>query len=237
MKRLLLPLAALGALAAAAALVAALSFGPAVKAAVAALGPQVAGVPMTLGSFSVSPLTGSLRLGGLVVGNPPGYKTPSAFELEDIRVRVRLRTLLSDTVVVEHVLVRGAAATYELGPGGSNVGVIAKKAGAASGGGKAGTKSGGAAKRLVIKEFRFEGGRVRLSAGLLGGKSLEAPIPDVRLTEIGGAKGATPAEAGAKMLGAVASAVAQAALQAGRGVGEAVKTAEKVFSGLQKLFK
>jgi hypothetical protein len=230
-RRLLFALLGLGVLSVTGAVALSLSFGPAVKAAVEALGPQVAGVPMRLGSFAVSPLTGSLRLGGLVVGNPPGYKTKSAFELEDIRVRVRLRSLFTDVVVVEHILVRGAQATYELGPGGSNVAVIAKKAGGGGG------KGGGTGKRLVIKEFRFTGAKARLSAGLLGGKALEVPIPEVRLTDIGGAKGATPAEAAGKMLGAVANAVAQAALQVGRELGSAVKTVDKALTGLKKLFK
>ncbi|TBR24665.1 hypothetical protein EPO15_03700 [bacterium] len=236
MKRLLFALAGLGVLALAGGLALSLAFGPAVKAAVETLGPQVAGVPMRLGSFSVSPLTGSVRLRGLVVGNPPGYKTPSAFELADIRVRVRLRSLLSDPVVVEHVIVRGAAATYEMGPGGSNVAVIQRKAASFSGGGGK-ASGGGPGKRLVIKDFRFEGGKARLSAGLLAGKALEVPIPDVRLKDIGGDRGTSPAAAAARILGAVTSSVAQAALEAGKGVGDVLKTADKAFAGLKKLFK
>lgn len=238
MKALLIGLGVLAVLAAAGGFALARLFEPAVKAAVETFGPQVAGVPMRLASLSVSPLTGSVRLSGLVVGNPPGFKTPSAFELENIRVRVRLRSLFSDTVVVEHILVRGAAATYELGPGGSNVGAIAKKAGSSSGGGgKAAAKDGKPGKRLVVKDFRFEGGKARLSAGLFGGKAVEVAIPDVRLKDIGGEKGATPAQAGAEMLGAVASAVGQAAVAATKDLGSAVKAADKVFSGLKKLFK
>lgn len=237
MKLLLIALGVLAVLAVAGGFALARLFEPAVKAAVETLGPQAAGVPMRLASLSVSPLTGSVRLSGLVVGNPPGFKTASAFELDDIRVKVRLRTLLSDTVVVEHILVRGAQATYELGGGGSNVGAIAKKAGSSGGGGKAGAQGGKPGKRLVIKDFRFEGGKARLSAGLFGGKAVEVAIPDVRLKDIGGEKGATPAQAGAEMLGAVASAVGQAAVAATKDLGSAVKAADKVFSGLKKLFK
>ena len=237
MKRLLFALGGLAVLALAAGLALSAMFGPAVKAAVEAVGPQVAGVPMTLGSFSVSPLAGRMRLRGLVVGNPPGFKTRSALELGDVRVHVRLRSLLTDTIVVESVLVRGASATYEIGPGGSNVGVIQRKAESFAGGGSSEPKAGGAGKKLVIKDFRFEDGKARLSAGLLGGKALEADIPDIRLTDIGGQKGASPARVAADILKAVAGGVGKAGVGLGKDLGGAVKAAGRAVSGLKKLFK
>lgn len=237
MRRLLFALAGLGVLAAAGAVALSSAFGPAVKAAVETLGPRVAGVPMSLRSFSVSPFTGGVRLRGLVVGNPPGYKTPSAFELGDIRVRVRLRSLFSDAVVVEHIVVRKAAATYEFGPGGSNVAVIQRKAASFSGGEAGAPSGGGTSKRLIIKDFRFEGGRARLSAPFLAGKAVEVAIPDIRLKDIGGEKGVSPARAAAEMLRAVSGAVAGAGVEGLKGVGGALKVADKAFEGLRKLFK
>lgn len=237
MKRLLFALGGLGVLALAAGLALSALLGPAVKAAVETIGPQVAGVPMSLRSFSVEPLRGSLRLRGLVVGNPPGYKTASALELGDVSVRVRLRSLFSDTVVVERVHVRGAQATYELGPGGSNVAVIQRKAASFAGGGAPEAKAAKPAKRLVIKDFRFTDGKARLSAALLGGKALEADIPDIRLADIGGERGTSPARAAAEMLGAVTEGVAKAGLSLGRDLGGAVKAAGKAVSGLKNLFK
>lgn len=212
-----------------------LAFGPAVKAAIETLGPRVVGAPMSLRSFTISPFTGGVRLRGLIVGNPPGFKTPSAMELGDIRARVRLRSLLSDTVVVEHVIVRKAAATYEFGPGGSNVAVIQKNAAAFAGG--SASSGGGTSKRLVIKDFRFEGGSARLSAAFLGGRIVEVSIPDIRLTDIGGDKGVSPARAAAEMIRAVSGAVAGAGVEGLKGVGGALKAADKAFSGLKKLFK
>lgn len=237
MKRLLFALGGLGVLGLAVGLVLSAMFGPAVKAAVEAAGPRVAGVPVSLGSFSVQPLRGSVRLKGLVVGNPPGYKTPSALELGDVRVRVRLRSLFSDTVVVERMVVRGASATYELGPGGSNVAVIQRKAESFAGGGNGAPKGAKPGRKVVIKDFRFTGGKARLSAALFGGKAFEADIPDIRLTDIGGERGTSPARAAAEMLGAVTAGVARAGVSVGRDLGGAVKAAGKAVSGLKKLFK
>lgn len=239
MRKLLWAFGALFALSAAGALALAVYLGPVVKKAVEVLGPQVAGVPVRLGSFTVSPLTGRMRLKGLVVGNPPGFKTPSALEVGEVRVSVRLRTLLSDTVVVKEVYIGGASATYETGPGGSNVAVIQRKVDslAGAGAGPEKSKAGGAGKKLRIEEFRFTGGKVRLSAKLLGGNAIGLPMPEIRLKDIGGAKGTTPAKAAAEIAAAVATDISKAALSLGNHLGPAVDTATKALSGIRKLFK
>lgn len=240
MKKLLLALAGLLALVVAGVLALNAMLEPVVRKVVVTLGPQIAGVPMSLGSLSVSPFSGSLRLSGIVIGNPPGYKTPSLMQVGEVRVGVRLRSLFSDAVVIDHIIVRDASATYEVGPGGSNVSVVQKKVEALLGASPAdaGAKS---SHRIILSQFRFEGGKVLLSASVLGGQALELPVPDIHLEDIGGAKGTSPAKAGAMVLKAVTGGVAKAALGAGKvladRVGSAAKTAEKVVGGLKKLFK
>lgn len=240
MKKLFWAAGGLAVLAVSGALLAGMLIGPAVKAAVETLGPQVAGVPMSLRSFSISPLTGRVRLRGLVIGNPPGYKTASMLELGDVRVAVSLRSLMSDTIVVKRVLVRGASATYEKGPGGSNTAVVQQRVESFSGPDTA-AKADKPAKKLIIRDFRFEDGKVRLSAGILGGKALELPIPDIHLKDIGGDHGTSPAKAAAHMLGSVTGSVGRAVLGAGKavvgGAVDAAKSAAKAVGGLKKLFK
>ena len=50
--------------------------------------PALLGVPVTLASVDLRPLVGQASLGGLVVGNPEGYKTPNLFELGSIKVKL-----------------------------------------------------------------------------------------------------------------------------------------------------
>ncbi|MDE2292740.1 MAG: hypothetical protein KGL53_11720 [Elusimicrobia bacterium] len=244
MKKLVIAVGVLAALGAAVVVTVALHIGPIVKTAVETVGPKVAGVSVRLDSVAVSPLAGSVTLKGLVVGNPPGYKTPTAFELGEVHVAVSLKSLLSRHIRVRQVLIRGPVATYELGPGGSNVAVIQKKAEAAAGPSSAPAKPAASGKPsgpqrlLTIDDFRFEGGKVRLSAAFLGGKAVESPLPDIHLTDLGGAKGASPARVAAQAAKAVSADVAKAAVDAGRAVQrQAVDQAKKTFSGLRKLFK
>src|SRR5437764_8512643 len=70
-----------------------------VKKGVETVGPKLTKVEVRLGSAKLSPLSGNGRLSDLFVGNPEGYKTPSAMKLGDIKVAVEPGSILSDTLV------------------------------------------------------------------------------------------------------------------------------------------
>src|SRR6516165_5920555 len=72
--------------------------GGAIKAAVESVGSSATGTKVTLSSADVSLTTGEGRLTGLVVGNPKGYATPSAFELGDVNVALDTSTVTSDVI-------------------------------------------------------------------------------------------------------------------------------------------
>lgn len=188
-----------------------LSLGEIVKSAVEAAGPRVLGVPVTLGSVAISPWSGRGTLRGLVIGNPPGFKSPHAARVAAVDVEVRLSSLLSDTVVVERLAVRGPELIWEIGPDGSNLTKLQRNAEASAqklGGSKGGASASGASaakrgKSLLIRDFSVAGGKVGLSATALGGHGLSAPLPDLHMTDLGG-KGRSPAEAAAQAFGAIA---------------------------------
>src|SRR5258707_15050984 len=74
-----------------------------VKKGVETLGPQMTKVEVRLGSADISPLSGSGRLKKLFVGNPEGYKTPSAIQIGSVKVAVKVGSVLSDTIVVDEI--------------------------------------------------------------------------------------------------------------------------------------
>src|SRR5262249_32639861 len=120
--------------------------GAAIKAVVENVGSKATGTSVVLKSADVSITSGEGRLSGLVVGNPKGYGTPSAFELGDIKVTIDTSTVTSDTVVIKEVVIEAPNVTYEVGPGGNNVGVIQNNVDAFSksfGGGGDSASSGG----------------------------------------------------------------------------------------------
>src|SRR4051812_22431848 len=71
-----------------------------VKKGVETVGPQLTKVDVKLGAAKLSPLNGNGELSKLFVGNPEGYKTPSAIQVGNVKVAVKLRSVLSNTIVV-----------------------------------------------------------------------------------------------------------------------------------------
>ncbi|HVE13407.1 MAG TPA: hypothetical protein VNI01_08450 [Elusimicrobiota bacterium] len=246
MKKLLIALAVLGLLGAGAAYVVYTSAGKIVKTAIEEFGPKVLGAPVTVRSVRLSPFSGKGSIHGLVVGNPPGFQTPSAFELGSVHIWVDYKSLLTDKIRVREVRVASPKVTFETGAHGSNIAALQKNvesfAGPSSGG------SSGPAKKLQLDLFDLSGGEVGFSTKLLGSKPITAPLPPVHIEGLGkGKEGVTPGDATkvvfhsiyASVLKAVATVpgVGEAVDDAKKVVGEAAKTANQAVSGITGLFK
>lgn len=185
-----------------------------VKDAVEKYGPRYTGVSVKLAKVELSPESGEGKLSGLIVGNPPGYKTDSAFKLGSIEMKVDLASLTSDTIVIKSIVIDGPDVTYEFGEGGSNIDVIKNNVQKAAGGSGSGAGTPAAAeskedegegKKMVIDSLVISNGHVAVSHPLLQGKKIGAGLPTIRLKDIGKNKkeGATPAEVVAKVMDAL----------------------------------
>ncbi|MCB2101714.1 MAG: hypothetical protein KDE22_12635 [Rhodobacterales bacterium] len=175
------------------------NLGDLIKQAVETMGPEITKASVTLDKADISATEGSGYLEGLVVGNPAGFKTDSAFRLGKISLVIDTDSITSDPVVVKEVVIQSPQVTYELGDGGSNIDALKRNVDAyakslGAGGGGSG-ESSGEGKKVVIENLYVRGGRVNVSAALLQGKSMGADLPDLHLTDIGKDKGgASPAE-------------------------------------------
>ncbi len=161
-----------------------------IRSAVETYGPQVTKSDVKLGSVNVSPLSGNASLSNLIVGNPQGFKTPSAFTLGAMSVSLDVRSLLSDTVAIREIVISAPEITYELGPGGSNLAALQKNVEAYTG---AGAKSGsgtpqaqGAGKKVIIDRLRVEKSKLNISVGVpLQAQSTTVALPDIEMRDIG----------------------------------------------------
>jgi hypothetical protein len=235
--------------------------GAAIKSVVEGVGSAVTQTDVKLASADVSVTSGEGMLKGLVVGNPKGYSTPSAIELGEIKVSLDTSTVTSDTIVIKEVLIDGPHLTYEIGPGGSNIGVIENNVAAygggakESGGGKGGKSSGGGprepsgakaegGKKVIIENLIVRNGRVDVSASFLKGKSVGAALGEIHLKGIGKASGgATPSQVTQLLLGALTKSALDAVaglnldgLKKGVGdaLGGAVEGVKDIFGGKKK---
>lgn len=230
---------ACAAIAVIAAVVMYLKLGAVVKAAVETLGPKVTQTEVRLASVSLSPFSGSGRIKGLFIGNPAGFKTPSAFRMNSVRMAVDLESLATDKIMVREIVVDGPEVTFEGSLSGSNLSRIQKNVESfVPAPPKDKPEEPKKEMKVEIGLFKVTNGKVHLSLTVLGGKSLTVPLPDIELRDIGRKSGgAAVREAAKEMFGAITSAATKAAAGAGslvKGGAEQFEKAGQAASGLVK---
>lgn len=159
-----------------------------IRSAVETYGPEVTKTEVKLGGVNISPFTGSARLSNLLIGNPKGYKAPSAFKLGALRMAVDVGSLRSDKVVIRDIVISAPEITYEPGPGGNNLKVIQNNAQAFTGGGEKkaeGAPAQGGETKVVIDRLRVEKPKLNVNVPQLEGEPLVLELPDIEMKDIG----------------------------------------------------
>jgi hypothetical protein len=199
------------------------------------VGPKITKVETKLDSVSLSILSGSGKMKGLIIHNPEGYKSPSAMQVSSSSFAVRPGSLLSDKVVIKSINLEAPELTFETDLKGNNLskllaniqettGSSSKESGQTkepSAPKEPGSKA--ESKKLQVDEFIITGTKLHISvnAPLVGEKSATVPIPDIHLPPMGqGPEGVT--------IGEVSSLALKALLE------QAIPAAEKVAMDLVK---
>ena len=86
-----------------------------IKKGVETVGPKITQTKVTLTRAKVSPWSGRGELVGFVVGNPEGYKTPSALSLGLISLEVKPRSFMEDKIVIRSFIAQSPEITLEGG--------------------------------------------------------------------------------------------------------------------------
>jgi uncharacterized protein involved in outer membrane biogenesis len=224
-------------------IVAALSLDGIVKTGAETFGPKLTGVSVTLDKVHIGLLTGSAKVEGLVIGNPPGYKAPNAISVGLAEIGVNPFSVLSDKIVVRTVHVIAPEITFEGNPltGNNNISKIldnlnaAAKSSAAPATNQTATASAKPAKKLEVDDFLISDAKVHFNG-------LTLPLPPVHLTNLGtGTDGITAADLSkqvfSQLTGAIIKAVAGSAADIGNNAGKAAtEGVDKIKKGLGGLF-
>ena len=166
--------------------------GPIVKAGVEKVGPQITKVPVKLDGARLSILNGNGELKGFVLGNPDGFKTPDAVKVGTVAISLVPKTVMDRKVVVRSVRIEAPEITYEAGLGGSNIGKVLENIQAVASQEKA-ANTNASSKALQVDELIITGGKINVSATMLGGAAATLPLPEIRLASLGqGPEGLTP---------------------------------------------
>ena len=224
-KKLLVVLGILAALAVVALVILYLSLGRIVKAGIETVGSKATQCHITVDSVSLAPLRGKLRIHGLVVGNPEGFKSDSAFKLGDISVSLKPGSFFSDTIVIEDVTVDKPQFTYEIAVGKTNIGQILHNVEAISGPAaekkpeeKTAPPPDESGKSVELDHLLVDKGSVRLSATILQGKAVTIPLTRIEIRDIGKKKGRkqSPTEVVAEVLKKILGSVVDVVKQSGK---------------------
>jgi hypothetical protein len=220
--------------------------GSMVKTGVNKLGPRITQTKVELASASISPVSGVGTLGGLFVGNPPGWSSDKAFYLGRIHLNVVPSSIFGDHIVVNEIVIDQPEFVYETKVVSSNIGDLMKNIEKAVGGKttQEPTAKNEKPQKFEVKKFTLSNGKVTVG---VGPTAMTLSMPPIELTDIGTREGGITAdEFTAVVMRAVTTAVISASTQAfmknapnlGASANEAIKqtgeSLKKIFGGEKK---
>jgi len=182
------------------------NLGPIIKKAVNSYGPKITKTQVRLEEVDLSIFSGQAELKQFSLGNPKGFHMPTAIDVGSVYVDVDEGSLTGKTIIIDQIAVVRPEITYEKARGTDNFRAILANVKETVGSGQTGEKgtpaekeTGG--KKMMIREFLLEGGKVNLAMPLLSGKTVSTSLPDIHLKDIGTEEeGVTPAAAFEKIL-------------------------------------
>ena len=174
-----------------------MNLGSGLKAMVETLGPEITQSEVSLRRAKISLLSGEGSFSGLVIGNPQGFDTQHAFSLGEISFSLDNDSLATDIIIVESLRIVAPEVTMESARGGSNLDRIERNVASFLGSG--GQDSAAVGKKVIIKDLLITDGKLKYA--LVGDKTVELPLPELHLTNIGEpGQGLSMAEASAKII-------------------------------------
>ena len=219
-----------------------------IKEVIERVGSQLTQTEVTVSQVNFSLQDGRGEIHGLKISNPPGYKSPHLFSINEVAVELDPSTLTGGVIVIREVLVDGADLLAEQNGTTTNLQDLMDNinGSAANSASAPAEESADGAVRLMLEKFAFTGTAATLSTQLWGEKSLR--IPDIKLQDIGDKEnGLTPQQLGNRMIAslvkqveaAVAKELEKLAKQAAQDTLESkLGTEEKAkLDGLKSMFK
>ncbi|HEY3914185.1 MAG TPA: hypothetical protein VGN61_06835, partial [Verrucomicrobiae bacterium] len=217
------------------------------------VGPTATKVDVKLKSASVWIVGCRVELAGLVIGNPAGYKLPTAIEVAEVSVRVKPDSVFGNKLVIESISLKQPVITLEGGLKDNNLTKIEKNLDDYVGSSSTApnspspptTNAPAAAKperALQVNDLLISGAKLQVNTKFSAGKTITLNVPEIHLTDLGtGPQGITGAEVAQRVLREIEkAATTEIAKNAGQfeqeGLNDAKSAAKKVSDKLKGLF-
>jgi hypothetical protein len=191
MKRIWKILIAIGVFLVVALIVLLLSLNGLVKAGVEKGATAVLGADTTLDAAKIGITSGSAELDGLIIANPKDYEPGNLLELGRIQIGLRVGSLLSDTVVVDRIVLESPVLKLKQKGLDSNLKTILRNAGGTGATAPAPeakpAKPASQGKKFKIGLIKITGAKLEYAMG--SAPAVTMPLPDIELKDISNADG------------------------------------------------
>jgi len=162
-------------------------------------GLRVAGVETRVETVKLSPFSGKGEATGIFVGNPEGFRAPSAIEVGRIVISLKPTSVFFDRIIVRSARIEAPVITLEGKLAGNNLSRILENISEAIGSGR--ESESGDPTRIQLGELVIADARVRLGLTALGGRAVTIPLPEIRMADLGsGPQGITVGELAKEVL-------------------------------------
>ncbi|MBU2893854.1 hypothetical protein KO495_11020 [Colwellia sp. D2M02] len=177
-----------------------------VKQQIEKIGTQVTGQSVRVASVDLKLLEGAGTIKGLVLANPAKYTAPSAFSLNEVTLDINLKSLSTDLIVIDRIIIHSPEAVVEFTENaGANMQDILNeiKKNTASAGqpnAEAPSQSASQADPIVrVDQFVLAGVALTVDLTKLGNKVHQATLADITLNNIGGDAGMPASQLGGEL--------------------------------------
>ena len=175
-----------------------------VKAAIEQYGSEVTQTAVRVDRVKIDLKQGAGGIYGLTVANPAGFKAKHAFSLGETSIKIDLKSLRDEVIVIDAVTVRAPRVSYEMNAareGSLNklYDNIAKSLPA----GDKGAKPAEAGPKLIVRKLVVEGGAIDARVVPLDNKQYTVNLPAIRMANLGAPRGATASQLAKEILARV----------------------------------
>lgn len=172
------------------------SFESIVKKVVHKYGSEITETDVNLEGFKLKITSGEGEIKKITVANPKNYSTPYVFSLDGISVKVDIKSITGDTIIIDSVKVSKPVITYEmLSLTQNNISEIqkniakntaSKTSDSKESEPKEAKKAEDGGKKIIIKDLLIDGGEIQAVTGLKDHKaSVSAKLPTIHMKDIG----------------------------------------------------
>lgn len=198
--------------------------GTIVQKAVNEIGPEALGVPVSVGTVNVSLLSGAVSLNDFSIGNVSGFESENLMKVSKIAVAVNLKSLMSDTIVVDHIVIEKPQFWVEGGASKNNVTALQQHVTSKMADDETEEKEehkddergslhsdDHEPKQVKVALFTVTDGKITLKltkpVKLI---DVPVPLPTVKLTNVGGDNGASAEEVAQQLVAPLTQAIQKA---------------------------